>query len=89
MVIFLMALNIKDERTDALARALAQEAGEPLTTATRIAIEERLDRLRAARSSRTTGDDLLAIIERGRQRPVLTDRSEDEILGYDASGIPG
>ncbi len=88
MLIFAMALNIKDERTDALARALAHEAGEPLTVATRIAIEERLGRLRAARTSRTTSDDLLAIIERGRHRPRLSDLAEDDILGYDASGIP-
>lgn len=28
------------------------------------------------------------IIERGRRRPVLDDRSEDEILGYDERGLP-
>lgn len=84
-----MAINIKDERTDALPRALAREANEPLTTATRIAIEERLLRLRALRSARNNDDDLVSIIDRGRQRPLLTDRSKDDILGYNADGIPG
>lgn len=84
-----MAINIKDERTDALARVLAREANEPLTTATRIAIEERLLRLRALRSARNNDDDLVSIIDRGRQRPLLTDRSKGDILGYNADGIPG
>ncbi|CAN5579203.1 type II toxin-antitoxin system VapB family antitoxin [soil metagenome] len=84
-----MALNIKDPHTDALARTLAREAGEPLTTATRIAIEERLARLRAQRPTRETHDDLAAIIDRGRRRPLLSNQSEDEILGYGADGIPG
>lgn len=84
-----MAINIKDERTDALARVLAREANEPLTTATRIAIEERTLRLRALTSARNNDDDLVSIIDRGRQRPLLTDRSKDDILGYNADGIPG
>lgn len=33
-------------------------------------------------------DDVLPIIERGRARQVLDSRSPDEIIGYDASGLP-
>lgn len=83
-----MALNVKDPRTDALARALAQEAGEPLTTAIRIAIEERLARLRTQHVPRETHDDLAAIVDRGRRRPMLSHQTEAEILGYGADGIP-
>ena len=37
-----VSLNIKDPRTDELARQLAAETGESITVAARIAIEERL-----------------------------------------------
>ena len=41
-----MALNIKDTITDALARELAAQTGESLTDAIRIAMSERLARVR-------------------------------------------
>jgi hypothetical protein len=47
-----MAINIKDDATDALARELAQRTGETLTAAVRRAIEERLERVRGAISPR-------------------------------------
>lgn len=82
-----MSLNIKDPETDALARALAQETGESITTAARIAIEERLARVRAQRTA-APAQDLRAIIERGRARETLDARSVEEILGYDDLGLP-
>ena len=36
----------------------------------------------------TLVEDLLAIARRCRALPILDDRSEDEILGYDENGIP-
>jgi antitoxin VapB len=39
-----MALSIKDEETDRLARELARRNGETVTTAVRSAIKERLER---------------------------------------------
>lgn len=82
-----MAINIKDPDTDRLARELAELTGEPITVAVRSAVEERLRLLRRrAATSRTP--DLGEIIVRGRQRPVLDDRSETEILGYDDHGLP-
>lgn len=83
-----MALNIKDAATDRAARELADLTGEPITTATRIAIEERLVRVRA-QTLRADPDALHAIILRGRARATLDRRTDDEILGYDADGLPG
>lgn len=83
-----MALNIKDPRTDRLARELAELTGESITTAARRALEERLERVRARQTVATSSDDLLAIIERGRARRVLDPRRPDEVIGYDASGLP-
>jgi antitoxin VapB len=82
-----MALNIKDPETDRLARELAELSGLPITTAVREALEERLAILRAR--SRATPPGLDEIIARGRARRTIDTRPEGEILGYDASGLPG
>lgn len=81
-----MALNIKDPETDRLARELADRMGTSITTALRTALEERLARTKPRLD--TVYTDLIAIGERGRARPMLNDLTEDEILGYDESGIP-
>lgn len=83
-----VALNIKDPDTDRLARELAAVAGESITVATRRAIAERLARLRARADSEPRLAELHAIVRRGRQRPMLDERSDDEILGYDSAGVP-
>lgn len=84
-----MAINIKDDRTDRLARELAQATGESITVAARRAIEERLVRVRArAAVDGPEGEDLTQIIARGRQRRMLDERTPNEILGYDDAGLP-
>lgn len=83
-----MALNIKDPATDALARELAAHTGESITEAIRIAMSERLARLRRQSSVANRAVDLQLFIDRGRQRPTLDDRSAEEILGYDENGLP-
>lgn len=83
-----MALNIKDTVTDDLARQLAAETGESITMAIRIALEERLARIRARKRSNVGTDELVAIIARGRARPTVDNRPADEILGYDDHGLP-
>ncbi len=82
-----MAINIKDAETDRLARELAELTGQPITLAVRTAIEERLSVLRRREVAPSTLD-LGAIINRGRQRQVLDDRTEIEILGYGDDGLP-
>jgi antitoxin VapB len=83
-----MALNIKDPRTDALARELAQTTGETITEAVTVAVRERLERLQAGRRPRRLADELDEIALRCAALPVLDERSEDEILGYDLNGLP-
>jgi len=84
-----MALNIKDVETDRLARQLAAETGETITVAARRAIEERLARVRARKTTAPEADELRALIARGRARPILDDRPDHEVLGYDEQGLPG
>lgn len=83
-----MALSIKDEEADRLARELAAATGESITVAARIALQERLRRVTSRQES--TGDAAVIqdIIDRARRRTVADERSDDEILGYDADGIP-
>lgn len=56
--------------------------------AARRAIEERLRRVRARAAAGTVDDGLDAIIARGRARRDLDERTAEEILGYDDSGLP-
>lgn len=83
-----MAINIKDEATDRLARELAHETGESITEAVRISMQQRLDRVR--RQSRRQGrtERLQAFIDRARARPMLDPREAEEILGYNDDGLP-
>ena len=81
-----MALNIKDPETDRLARELAELSGLPITTVVREALEQRLVVARAR--SRAAAPGLEAIISRARARATLDARSDEEILGYDARGLP-
>lgn len=82
-----MAINIKDDDTDRVARELAALTGEPITVAVREAIEARLALLRR-REAAGSATDLGEIITRGRQRRVVDDRPEEEILGYGDDGLP-
>ncbi len=82
-----MALNIKDPLTDALARELSRETGETITEALRIALGERLARVRRQASIGPRASELQRYIDRGRERALLDDRSAEEILGYDDDGV--
>ena len=83
-----MALNIKDPVTDRLARELARATGESITVSLRVAIEDRLRRIRACERSTPQEVELHALIRRGRAREALDDRPAEQILGYDEHGLP-
>lgn len=82
-----VALNIKDEETDRLARELAAETGQSITEALRQAIVAQLERVRRANRSRPSSE-LDEVIQRGRARTVLDRSDVDEILGYGEDGLP-
>lgn len=79
-----MALSIKSDRADRLARELAALTGETLTETVERSLE---DRLSAERHRRRRVPDLDTIVARFAQLPVLDDRSADEIIGYDEHGL--
>ena len=82
-----MALSIKTEEADRLARELAAETHESLTEAVTVALRERLERVRSARRG-----DVVSRLERLAAElatlPVADDRNSDEIIGYDEHGLP-
>ena len=83
-----MPLNIKDDRAHDEAKQLARLTGESITDAVRTAIRERLDRVRKTKARRPLVERVQPIIDRFAARPVLDDRSPDEIIGYDEKGLP-
>ena len=83
-----MALNIKDSETDRLARELSRETGESLTVAIAVSLRERLERLHGNSRGRDLVAELDEIALRCAALPVLDERDEEEILGYDGLGLP-
>ena len=89
-----MALNIKNEDVERLAREVANMTGETKTEAIRRALAERhlkvatgRGELPAARLRRFLEDELWPRVpdeERGRR---LTRAQEDELLGYGNEGV--
>ncbi|MEY4377035.1 MAG: hypothetical protein RJB26_1585 [Pseudomonadota bacterium] len=82
-----MALSIKDPEADRLARQVARITGETLTGAIVQSLRERLVRVQRRRGP-GLADELLTIGNRCASLPVLDERTADEILGYDDSGLP-
>jgi antitoxin VapB len=83
-----MALSIKNDSTEALARQVAEETGESITKAIEKSLQERLARLKARRRNRALATQLDEILARVDQLPMLDPRPADEILGYDEHGLP-
>ena len=83
-----MALSIKNEETERLARLVAQQAGESITEAIQRSLAERLERMKHTRQERRTRKALEEILQRVDALPTLDTSPEDEILGYDQHGIP-
>jgi len=80
-----MALSIKSDRADRLARELADLTGESLTDVVITSLQRRLADERRVRARRTSLDDILACAH---ALPILDHRTDDEILGYDDLGLP-
>jgi len=83
-----MALSIRNPETEKLARQVSRLTGETLTEAIGKSLEERLERLKHRRNDRNLRRDIDKILARVHALPVLDDRPEDEILGYDENGLP-
>lgn len=83
-----MALSIKHPEADRLARELAAQTGETLTEAVVIALRERLARQAGRTRVVPLGEELAVIRRRCASLPLRDERTPEEILGYDAHGLP-
>ncbi len=81
-----MAISIKNDRAEKLARQVSAETGESLTEAVIHSLEERLERLKGRRSAPDLAETLMAISRRSSALPDLDTRDAEEILGYDEKG---
>jgi antitoxin VapB len=84
-----MALNIRNPEAEQLAADLAKLTGETKTQAVTKALRERLERIKRPRTRRRLADELDEIAKHCAALPVLDNRSDEEILGYDEHGLPG
>jgi antitoxin VapB len=83
-----MALSIKNEDTERLARQVARETGESLTEAIQKALQERWERLKTRQRSHILTGQIEDLLRRVDALPTLDSRPDDEILGYDEHGAP-
>ena len=83
-----MALNIRNLETEELAAALAALTGENKTEAVTKALKDRLERMKRRRAAFSLAAELDEIARHCASLPVLDNRSEEEILGYDEKGLP-
>jgi antitoxin VapB len=84
-----MALNIKNAEAEQLARELARRRGTGITEAVTHALRKEVERERnrpRARDKQELLRRIDKIVERFNARPLLDDRSDDEILGYNEQG---
>jgi antitoxin VapB len=82
-----MALSIKSDEADRLARELSAETGETLTQAVETALRERLER-EHARHAASISTRLARLAADVRALRVTDDRTPEEIVGYDGTGLP-
>ncbi len=83
-----MALSIKNDATERLARQIARATGESLTEAIQKALQERLERLQKSQRRPILASQIEDLLRRVDALPIRDSRPEDEILGYDEQGLP-
>lgn len=78
-----MPLSIKDPEADRLARALAAKTGQSITEAVITALRARLEQVeRQSSDIQLLTEEAMEIGRHCASLPVLEDRTDDEILGY-------
>ncbi|HUF27855.1 MAG TPA: type II toxin-antitoxin system VapB family antitoxin [Gemmatimonadaceae bacterium] len=83
-----MALNIKNQTAEQLARELSELTGESLTQAVIVALRGRLSAIRRNQVRPYLRAEIAELQAFVRAQPDRDRRSPDEILGYDDHGLP-
>jgi antitoxin VapB len=85
-----MALNIKNPETERLARELARRRKQGITEVLTEVLRKEVERERrkpTARDYEAFKRGIDEIVAHFNRLPVLDDRSDDEILGYNEQGL--
>jgi antitoxin VapB len=83
-----MAFNIRNPEAVRILRELASLTRESYTSIVLDALREKLRRETGRRAASNLREEVLRIQKRVAGLPVLDNRKPEEILGYDAQGIP-
>lgn len=85
-----MGILIKRSETEDKIRELAERTGETITDAVDRAVDERLAKLGLRkRAGRVDWERLDALVSKVRTTPAVNEHlTDDEIVGYDGSGVP-
>lgn len=85
-----MALNIKNERAEQLAREAARRTGRSITDALIAALDVYLAQLPSGGSPRGTHGEIDRILREYRRLPLLDERPGEAIAAelYDEDGLP-
>jgi antitoxin VapB len=85
-----MGILIKRPETEDKIRQLAERTGETITDAVDRAVDERLAKVGAQkRRGRVDWQRLEKLVSKVRSSPSINDDlNDDEIVGYDESGVP-
>jgi antitoxin VapB len=89
-----MGLTIPDDGLVRMIRDLAQRKGVTPEQAIRVAVEREAERDPPAPRQRTPDEEqvrverLTSIARAAQALPIISDMTDDEILGYDEHGIP-
>jgi antitoxin VapB len=85
-----VGLSIRNREVERLARSLAKHRGVSMTEAIRQALAHELSQedVRPELHEESRLQRMLEIARSAASLPIVDDRSEDEILGYDDHGIP-
>jgi antitoxin VapB len=81
-----MALSIKNQEAENLARELSKATGRSITQSVIGALRDALVRARGRRGAPSIRDAIVEISDRCAALPDQDTREADEILGYDESG---
>jgi antitoxin VapB len=77
-----VALNIKSDEADKLARELARRRRKPITTVVVDALRAELEREKRRERAPGLAERLMVLGDEYSRLPVFDERSEDEILGF-------
>jgi antitoxin VapB len=85
-----MGILIRRAETEEKIRELAERTGETITDAVDRAVDERLTRIGSRkRAGRVDWQRLEKLVSKVRSTPAINEHlTNDEIVGYDESGVP-